>query len=73
MKASEFFNQSRGSYRAFVWSQLEKMEVDDLNVVDVGSGSVHSFRMNLGQYAQKEGKKFRTKVANGDLYVGRIC
>jgi len=75
MKASEFFDNYSslvGSYKSFVISQVNSMKVDDLKLVDVGDKDPSAFRMNLNQFAIANGKKFRTKISNGELYVGRI-
>lgn len=72
MKASDFFKGSVGTYREFVWEQVRDMGIDDLKQVDVGIKDIHSFRMNLGQFADKEDRKFKTKVVDGVLYVGRV-
>lgn len=76
MKASDFFKAGGGAnenYRQFVWEQLREMDVDDLKVVDLGGGSVASFRMNLNQYAGGTGNKFKTKLKGVELYVGRVA
>lgn len=70
MKASDFFKTE--NYFNFVMSQVKDMEVDDLNKVDVGSKDFSAFRMNLHNCAKKLNVKFKTKVKNNELFVGRV-
>jgi hypothetical protein len=73
MNATQFFKSSTdGSYKSFVVSQVEDMEFDELKVVDVGNKDSEAFRMNLAKYSNHSGKKFKTKIVDGKLYVGRI-
>lgn len=60
------------NYRAFVRKQLEPMKVDDVIIADIGKKTIKAFRMNLDAEGKKAGKKFRTKVVDGELYVGRM-
>lgn len=60
------------NYRAFVREQLEVMEVDEVIIADIGKKTIKAFRMNLDAEGKKMGRKFRTKVVDGELYVGRI-
>lgn len=73
MKAREFFHTGKSwTYKAHVWKQVDSMEVDDLIVADTQGNEVERFRMNLNLYSKETGKKFKTKVRNGELYVGRL-
>lgn len=73
MKVSDIFGKAKkGSYRRFVVEQLEPIKLDEAAVVDLGEKDATAFRMNLNQYCNKTGKKFKTKIVDGKLYVGRI-
>lgn len=73
MKATDFFEKMENmNYSNFVKSQVEDMKVDDLKIVDIGDRPVSRFRMNLSRIASDIGYKFKTKVVDGKLYVGRI-
>lgn len=70
MKASDFFKTE--NYFNFVMNQVKDMEVDDLNKVDVGCKDFSAFRMNLHICAKKLNVKFKTKVKDNELFVGRV-
>ena len=76
MKASDFFGNGfyrEESYSGFVRKQVEGMDVDDLIIADLGEkAEFHAFRMNLTKIAEKLGMKFKTKIKDGKLYVGRV-
>tara|TARA_R110002126_G_scaffold98741_2_gene229774 strand:+ start:5233 stop:5460 length:228 start_codon:yes stop_codon:yes gene_type:complete len=74
MKASEFFakNNCTYNYKTFVISQIEGMKIDDMINADIGTKDIASFRMNMGLYGVNFNKKFKTKMVDGFLVVGRI-
>ena len=74
ISATDFFSQEsiNGGYKQFVREQVDSMNLDELKIIDTGSKDIAAFRMNLFQFAKESGKKFRTKVVDGELYVGRM-
>ena len=72
MKSDTFFNSGLLSYVNFVESQINKMNVQDLKTVDIGKDCLMNCRSNIHKYGVKNKKKFKTKMHEGLLYVGRI-
>lgn len=75
ISASDFFCQETTNgkgYKQFVRDQVKSMKMDELKIVDLGSKDVARFRMNLFQIDKELGFRFKTKVVNGELYVGRV-
>lgn len=74
----EFFNKTASTYgrlsnyKQFVLSQVDKLEIEDLIKADLGGKDIETFRVKLGQFAAKSEKRFKTRVIDGELYVGRI-
>ena len=48
------------------------MKIEDMIKADIGVKDIASFRMNMGLYGVNFGKKFKTRMVDGDLMVGRI-
>ena len=69
MNKLDFFNTA--NHYKFVVDQLSSLKVKDLIVADLGRKDVASFRMNLHKYSFETNTKFKTKVSEGKLYVGR--
>lgn len=60
------------SYRNFVESQVDGIDVGCAELVSVGSKNIQSFRMTLSQISK--GRIFKTrKDANGNLWVKRVA
>lgn len=65
LNKSDFFTDK-------VKAQVENMEIGESMQPELFGRCFHSLRMTLNKFAQKNKKKFKTKVATGELWIMRI-
>tara|TARA_R110000822_G_C15002867_1_gene461017 strand:+ start:194 stop:412 length:219 start_codon:yes stop_codon:yes gene_type:complete len=65
LNKSDFFTDK-------VKAQVENMEIGESMQPELFGRCFRSLRMTLNKFAQKNKKKFKTKVATGELWIMRV-
>jgi len=72
MKASEFFTNRNETNCGYVANQVKDMQLEELKKVEFEKCGVVIFRTNLHKYSILTRRKFKTKLVDNELWIGRI-